>query len=425
MTPPLDLHGTKVRAIAFYLPQYHPIPENDEWWGKGFTEWTNVTRATSQFRGHYQPHLPKDLGYYDLRLADTRKSQADLAKENGIHGFCYYHYWFNGRRILERPFTEVLESDEPDLPFCLCWANENWTRTWDGNNKDVLLQQNYSPEDDAKHIKSLIPAFKDKRYIRINNKPLFLVYRSQLLPNPKETAKIWRRELKAAGFDGIYLARVEDFESVKAGITADSIGFDADVEFPPFSWTFGNVKCRSLLAIILFKLKILPKSLIENSVIDYEKMAQGNINRKVSNGVRFPGVTPSWDNSARRKTGATIFTDSSPKKYKAWLTKAVQKAASQPCKDERIVFINAWNEWAEGNHLEPDLKWNNDYLLATRHALASFKGTQVESCSPTKSKSKSPSSKTSDKHTIKSAYWRLVNALKQQFDVLKYIRFWR
>ncbi len=414
----------KTRAIAFYLPQYHPVQENDEWWGKGFTEWTNVTRATPKFRGHYQPHLPEELGFYDLRLPETRQAQADLAREHGIHGFCYYHYWFNGRRILERPFNEVLESQKPDFPFCLCWANENWTRAWDGNDRDVLLQQNYSHQDDIEHIRSLIPAFRDKRYIRIDNKPLFLVYRSHLLPNPIETARLWQEEMKSAGFDGIYLARVEDYESVKAGISANDVNFDADVEFPPFSWAMGNVMFRSPLEKILCKLGILPKQLAQNTLIDYEDMAQGIQNRTASKSVRFPGVTPSWDNSARRNTGANIFTDSTPAKYEKWLHKAVEKSTLNPSNDEHIVFINAWNEWAEGNHLEPDLKWGDAYLKATQRALinTALKKTDTK---PNTSQTV-PGEKTAlSISALKNAYWFFGSTVKKFTGLYKYFRHWR
>ena len=343
---------TNVRAIAFYLPQYHPIPENDEWWGKGFTEWTNVTKAKPLFPGHYQPHLPADLGFYDLRLPEVRNNQAELAKEYGIHGFCYYHYWFNGRRILERPFNEVLTSGKPDFPFCLCWANENWTRAWDGGEKHILLKQNYSAADDLAHIRSLFPAFRDERYIRINGKPLFLVYRAELIPDPIRTTEIWREAIAKAGLGELYIARVEGYDSVNKNINAPSIGFDADVEFAPFSWSMGNVKYKSPFHRALAAVGLLSKGFINNRVVDYDAMARGMLSRPDIDWPRFSCVTPSWDNSARRKN-ASIFSGSTPEKYEDWLRQVVSKTSQKHTRDEKIVFINAWNEWAEGNHLEP------------------------------------------------------------------------
>lgn len=242
---------TKAKLIAFYLPQYHPIPENSAWWGTGFTEWKNVSKALPLFKGHYQPHLPADLGFYDLRLPEARIAQADLAREYGIHGFCYYHYWFNGRRILERPFNEVLASGSPDFPFCLCWANENWTRTWDGGSADILLQQDYSDEDDRNHIRSLLPALADSRYIRVDGKPLILIYRTELLPNPERTSDIWRSESYTAGIGELYLARVESFTS---GIEPASIGFDAAVEFAPDWRNKGGIAHRDLLSRLMISL---------------------------------------------------------------------------------------------------------------------------------------------------------------------------
>lgn len=221
-----------IRPIAFYLPQYHPIPENDEWWGKGFTEWTNVTKAKPLFDGHYQPHLPADLGFYDLRLEETRIAQANLARQYGIYGFCYYHYWFNGRRILERPFQEVLERGKPDFPFMLCWANENWTRVWDGGEKNILLEQKYSEQDDIDHIRSLIPAFKDTRYIKVDGKPVFVVYKSTLIPDIINTIKRWRNEAAMEGLE-LYLCRMDSFGDYGNNYLAD--GFDAAINFEPFS----------------------------------------------------------------------------------------------------------------------------------------------------------------------------------------------
>jgi lipopolysaccharide biosynthesis protein len=413
-----DAHDAenKARLIAFYLPQFHPIPENDEWWGKGFTEWRNVTKARPLFPGHYQPHLPADLGFYDLRLPEVREAQAEMAREYGINGFCYYHYWFNGRRIIERPFNEVLASGKPDFPFCLCWANENWTRRWDGNDEHVLLRQEYTHEDDLMHIQSLIPAFRDERYIRIDGKPLFLVYRAELMPDPKRTAEIWREAATKAGLGGIYLARVESYNSVIKGITAPDLGFDADVEFAPFSWPLGNVKFREPLHRLLTTIGVLPKNLARNDIIEYGKMVRGMMDRPEPDWVRFQCVTPSWDNSARRKEGASIFHGSTPEKYEAWLREAARKTAVKQSGDERIVFINAWNEWAEGNHLEPDLKWGHGYLEATRAALEA-----ASAAVPLRNKPNEPSDVGKSIGAFRRAHWKAASFFKRQLDLLNYI----
>jgi hypothetical protein len=340
----------KARLIAFYLPQFHPIPENDEWWGKGFTEWTNVARARPLFRGHYQPHLPADLGFYDLRLPETRQAQADLAREYGIHGFCYYHYWFNGKQLLERPFTEVLASGRPDFPFCLCWANENWTRRWDGHDEEILVAQEYCEEDDKDHIRWLADAFRDERYIRVGGKPLFLVYRVNELPDPLRTASVWREGARRRGVGEIFLCRVESF----AGERDDpaKIGFDASVEFQPDWCHFGTARHRGA-----------------NDVYDYASVVERMLRKEPPEYTRFPCVMPSWDNAARRRNGATILHGSTPQLYQKWLT-SVLRTAEHGKGSDGIVFINAWNEWAEGNHLEPCQRWGRGYLEATREALA-------------------------------------------------------
>ena len=412
---PRDLTLSSLRSIAFYLPQFHPIPENDEWWGKGFTEWRNVTKARPQFPGHYQPHLPADLGFYDLRLTEVREAQAELARQHGIHGFCYYHYWFNGRRILERPFNEVLASGKPDFPFCLCWANENWTRVWDGGVNHVLLEQKYSAEDDLAHIQSLIPAFRDERYIRINGKPLFLVYRAELIPDPIRTTAIWREAAIKAGIGDLYLARVESYDSVHMNINGTSLGFDADVEFAPFSWNLGNVKFHGSFHRALAAVGLLPKGFINNRVVDYDAMVRGMLSRPDVDWTRFPCVTPSWDNSARRKN-ASIFFGSTPEKYEAWLRKIVAKTSQRCAGDEKIVFINAWNEWAEGNHLEPDLKWGRAYLEAT---LRGLQGTETKAAQHISNKQRS----SGDGHSAaKRLYWKIQTFVKAQLDLLRNLR---
>jgi lipopolysaccharide biosynthesis protein len=355
----------QVKLIAFYLPQYHPIPENDEWWGKGFTEWTNVSKAKPLFPGHYQPHLPADLGFYDLRLPEAREAQAELAREYGIYGFCYYHYWFNGKRLLERPFNEVLASGKPDFPFCLCWANENWTRVWDGQNKHILMEQKYCEEDDREHIRSLIKAFKDPRYIKIDGKPIFLIYRSSNLPNPLQTTSIWREEAQKMGIEDLFLCRVESFNDENKSLVKQ--GFDAAIEFQP-QWK--PLLNKTKMWRLGRKLRIWDKVYRENFIFDYAATVEKMLQKPIPSHKYFRCVTPMWDNSARRKDNALILKNSSPDVYEYWLKKVIEQgAASNP--EENIVFINAWNEWAEGNHLEPCQKWGRAYLEATLRAVNS------------------------------------------------------
>lgn len=360
----------KIRAIAIYLPQFHPVPENDEWWGKGFTEWTNVTKATPRFEGHYQPHLPSDLGFYDLRLHDTRVAQAKLAKEYGIDGFCYYHYWFNGKKILERPLEEMLLSKEPDFPFCLCWANENWTRRWDGKEAEVLLKQEHSDEDDINHIRHLKKYFSDPRYIRVNGKPLYIVYRPSLFPDIKSTAERWRKECRENGVGEIYLAFMQSFGNYK---DPAELGFDAAIEFQPDASKFpkgielGNNK-KTIFSRFVSKSLPEPNAPKKDKFFIYSEVVAKMISHSRPPYKLFPGVFPMWDNTSRRKHGATIIHDSTPQKYGEWLSSVVQNFKPYSA-EENFIFINAWNEWAEGNHLEPCQKWGRAYLEATKKAL--------------------------------------------------------
>jgi len=355
------------RLIAFYLPQYHPIPENDHWWGKGFTEWTNVTKAKPLFRGHYQPHLPADLGFYDLRVPEVREAQAALAREYEIYGFCYHHYWFHGNRLLHRPFAEVLASGRPDFPFCLCWANENWTRVWDGREREVLITQAHSHDDDVAHIRALIPAFQDRRYIRIHGKPLFLVYRTDRLPDARRTAAIWRDEAARAGIGDLFLVAVE---SHVGDIEPTAAGVDGTVEFSP-NWAVPGVplfRGRKRYEL-LRKIGVISQAYHEHSVFDYQVMADQMLGKPQPVHKRFLCVMPSWDNTPRRATNAYILHGSTPQGYESWLRTAVRRTVERFSGDERIVFINAWNEWGEGCHLEPDQRWGHAYLEATRRAL--------------------------------------------------------
>jgi lipopolysaccharide biosynthesis protein len=363
------------RLIAFYLPQYHPIPENDAWWGKGFTEWTNVAKAKPLFKSHYQPHIPADLGFYDLRVPETRQAQADMARQYGIYGFCYYHYWFNGKRLLERPFQEVLESGEPDFPFCLCWANENWTRRWDGQDQDILMYQYNSDTDDQNHIDSLISVFKDPRYIKIDGRPMVLIYRANNLKQPEKTADIWRNAVKKAGFPDLYLCMVISLSILH--FDPEKIGFDGAVDFVP-DWKYLPPSKKPIGFNHSFFRRLIRRfsrsTYLRNHIRSYPDLAESMLNRPKPEYKVFPGVTPGWDNSPRKQDNAIIFLNSKPDTYQHWLEEAIKQCEtsfSNP--NERFVFINAWNEWGEGNHLEPDLRYGRAYLEATRNALKTTK----------------------------------------------------
>jgi glycosyltransferase involved in cell wall biosynthesis len=342
------------KLIAFYLPQYHPIPENDAWWGPGFTEWNNVVTRSPLFAGHDQPRIPGELGFYDLRLPETRRAQAELASEYGIHAFCYYHYWFGGRRLLERPFEEVLATGEPELPFCLCWANEPWSRRWNGRNEDVLQEQTYSPDDDVAHVRALLRAFADPRYLRVEDKPLFLVYQARDLPDPRATVDRWRTEADRAGLPGLYLMTVET--GWDAGWDAGEVGFDAKVLFQPQFSLLAKTPRREIGGVETLE------------VHDYADAWPRLANPPEVPYLRYESVFPMWDNSARRGPEAVVVHDSSPEQFEAWLGVAIERAVQRDA-PEPFVFVNAWNEWAEGCHLEPDARHGRAYLEATRRAL--------------------------------------------------------
>lgn len=348
-----------LKLIAFYLPQYHPIPENDVWWGKGFTEWTNTAKATPMFRGHYQPHVPADLGFYDLRVPETRIAQAELAKEYGIHAFCYYHYWFEGKQLLERPFNEVLISKKPDFPFCLCWANETWTGIWHECKDRILIEQTYSDDDNRKHFNHLLKAFSDDRYVLIDNKPLFMVYRPLDLPDSHRVTDLWREMALNAGLKGLYLIGVNSpYEWVPA-----NNGFDACVRPTLPQWPYYSK--RNLLKWLLYhynikigKPSIYPFDLILDYMIE-------NTNRYLE---KYPYVIPNWDNTPRSGTKGRIMHGSTPEGFRRQVRKAIELVNDNLFK-HKIIFIKSWNEWAEGNHLEPDLKYGKAYLEVLREEL--------------------------------------------------------
>ncbi|MFC5469667.1 glycoside hydrolase family 99-like domain-containing protein [Cohnella suwonensis] len=345
-----------VKLIAFYLPQFHPIPENDQWWGTGFTEWTNVTKAVPQYTGHYQPHLPDELGFYDLRLIEIMKRQAELAKQYGIYGFCFYHYWFTGKRLLERPVDQLLAHPEIDLPFCLCWANENWSRRWDGEENDILMEQKYSEEDDLNFIQDLTRYLKDRRYIRINGKPVVMVYRPGLFPDFKKTAKQWREYCTKEGIGEIQLLGV----SWKINHPED-YGLDGLVEFPPHS--IHEYGCE----LINDSIEVVNPN-YNGLIFDYKKYVEEENYLFDTDYKLYKGISPSWDNTARKPNNGTIYHNSSPLLYKKWLKNIIRHTVAN-FSDDKVVFVNAWNEWAEGAHLEPDRKFGYSYLEATKEAL--------------------------------------------------------
>jgi len=353
-----------LRALAFYLPQFHPIPENDEWWGTGFTEWRNVVRARTLFPGHSQPHVPADLGFCDLRVPETREAQAALAREHAISGFVYHHYWFQGRQLLDRPFREVLESGRPDFPFALSWANEPWTRAWDGASDEVLIGQEYSAEDDREHIRHLLPAFADPRYVRVDGKPLFLVYAASKLPDPQRTTDRWREEAVRAGVGDLYLCRWE-FDGRD---DPTRLGFDAAIDFQPDFANLGSAQRRSVAARAVRRLHLTNQAYRWHRIYDYRTLVDRMLARPPVAYKRFPCVTPAWDNTARRHRHGIVLRDSSPDEYERWLRTTVDRFAGfGPGED--LIFLNAWNEWAEGNHLEPCQLWGRGYLEATRRVL--------------------------------------------------------
>jgi hypothetical protein len=346
-----------VKLIAFYLPQFHPIPENDLFWGPGFTDWTNVARARPLFRGHYQPQLPTDLGFYDLRLPEVLERQAELAREYGVYGFCFHYYWFDGRRVLERPLEQLLANARPTLPFCCSWANENWTRRWDGMEADVLLRQSYDGDWAERLIRDLLPVMTDSRYIRIGDAPLLLVYRVDELPDPHRTAELWREIAQRDASLELHLAAVQSF-----GIgDPREYGFDAAVEFPPHP--------VSSLPAPTAAIRGLDRD-FEGILTDYRAVADTALRKALPDYTWYRGVMPSWDNTARRGPRAFVAVGSTPDAYRTWLRKVALQTLCRRKAQEPLLFVNAWNEWAEGTHLEPDDRYGRAWLEATLGGLA-------------------------------------------------------
>lgn len=354
---PVNAAACSVKAIAFYLPQFHPIAENDRWWGEGFTEWRNVSKAVPQFVGHRQPRRPAELGYYDLRNPEAMRRQINLAKEHGLHGFCFHHYWFHGKRLLERPVDQFLADPTVDFPFCLCWANENWTRRWDGAEHDILIAQDHSPEDDLAFFGDLSRYLRDPRYIRVDGKPLVIVYRPGLLPAPSETAARWRVEAERMGLPGLFLVATNAFGFADHR----SIGFDALVEFPPHA---------RVVPVINETLAFYNRD-FAGMVHDYADIANAGAGAQGPGSLVIPGAMPGWDNEARRPGRGKIFHGATPELFEGWLAACFERARDTAPDGRRFVFINAWNEWAEAAYLEPDQDSGFAYLSALANCVRS------------------------------------------------------
>ena len=367
------------RLIAFYLPQFFPIPENDAWWGPGFTEWTNVAKAKPLFPGHRQPHIPADLGFYDLRVPETRASQAKLAREAGVEGFAYWHYWFgDGRRILERPFNEVLASGEPDYPFCLAWANQSWTGIWHGLSNETLMEQTYPGVEDAeRHFAWCLQAFRDPRYMRVDGRPIFVVFAPHDMPSTTEFATEWRRMAEQAGLPGLFLVAISNVYKQGVDIWRDDIyrAFDAVTPLTPHDYLEGPGRRnrrdwrRRIREVDIGRFGPLkagrlkrPRRILYADVVRHALGTMPNEERFL------PAVLPNWDNTPRSAYRGVVYEGATPALFGEYLRKAVRIVRDRP-PERRIVFLKAWNEWAEGNYVEPDTHWKHAYLEAIRDVI--------------------------------------------------------
>ena len=363
-TSTLKAKRKTARAIAFYLPQFHPTPENDEWWGKGFTEWTNVASARALFKGHEQPVVPADLGFYDLRLPETRQAQAEMALAYGVEGFCYWHYWFGGRRMLERPFNEMLDSGEPNFPFCVGWANHSWNGIWRDEPHRKLIDQTYPGDDDDRaHFEYLLKAFEDPRYMTVDGKPIIVIFQPTDMPEPKKRFDFWRELADKEGLKGLYIVGINmlDYKDpVALGLDAVVLSTMAVVN------TTNSIVNEAYRIIWGVRRKLL---LGGPRVVEYSEAIKHLVpDLNQFNCEAYPCVFPNWDNTPRKGRKGFVLANSTPKLFEKHLRDAVF-ALEERSEDHRIVFIKSWNEWAEGNHLEPDIKWGLQYLQALKRVI--------------------------------------------------------
>ena len=363
------------------MPQYHSIPENDEWWGEGFTEWDNVRKSVPLYKGHNQPEIPLNGNYYNLLDENVQEEQAVIAKEYGLYGFCYYHYWFSGKLLLEKPMENMLKNRNVDIPFCICWANETWSRTWDGKESDILIEQDYegSLDEWKRHFEYLLPFFKDNRYIKHGNKPMMIIYKPQLFSQCEDMIRYWNELAIENGFDGLYWGY--QHRSAYDSDICEKI-FDFGIEFEPFFSVREleiekNQKYKGMghigdglkhLQFLGWKIK---KRILNSPILfDYDKIWNQIISREPCRKNLCPGAFTAWDNTPRRGLKGTAFKGATPEKFKKYIETQVQRAKT--VYQSEYLFINAWNEWAEGAHLEPDECNKYGYLEALRSALERF-----------------------------------------------------
>lgn len=379
----------KARVIAYYLPQFHPIPENDKYWGKGFTEWTNVAKAKPLFKGHYQPRIPADLGFYDLRLPEVREQQAQMAREAGIEGFCYWHYWFgNGKRLLQRPFNEVLQSGKPDFPFCLAWANHSWkTSTWENGGKDrMIVEQRYLGEEDyTMHFQEVLPAFRDKRYITIEGKPLFAIFDPYNFRDVSNFIKTWQRLAKENGLKGIYFIAIcnststlqRNADGTLKRVTPNlqsservyndllNLGFDG---INSFGKSRAEMLCMGKYMRIVKKLLHQYLPFLPTHCINYEKITQHFFAPEDSWQNVYPSIFPQWDRTPRAGNSEGVYVNATPTSFKKHIQDALNVIKNKNV-EHQILFLRSWNEWGEGNYVEPDLKYGHTFLDAIKETI--------------------------------------------------------